>query len=292
MLRRALSARKLPAAIRTEFPAAPAAAAHPWMPVSSCETSCVEGDSARVSTPTVMMRFAGVVGLLLLFPLVNALTPRSRRDGVQRTFARCLLRCCAVRLRIVDKRGVGAPRSGYAQAGDGVLVVAGHVGWLDVPTLAAVQPLSFVARADLVSWPLLGGLARRMRVIPISRERLRELPGVVDEIGVRVALGERVAIFPEGTTWCGRAHGRLRPALFQASVDTRTQVQPVRLRYLDGAGRVTTRPGFVGDDTMVASIRRMLRSRRVIAEVVLLPTEEPGDDRRALTARCERALRT
>ncbi|WP_238845283.1 lysophospholipid acyltransferase family protein [Nocardia terpenica] len=191
--------------------------------------------------------------------------------------------------------GAGAARVGDVTAtraaGEGLLVVAGHVGWTDVLALAAVSPMGFVARGDLIDWPVLGGLARLMRVIPIERERLRQLPEVVGAVAGRLAAGERVGVFPEGTTWCGRAHGRLRPALFQAAVDAGAAVQPVRIRYLDRHGELSTVPGFVGLDTFVDSAKRVLRSKGVVAEVVLLPVEPPGTDRHELARRCERALR-
>jgi 1-acyl-sn-glycerol-3-phosphate acyltransferase len=179
----------------------------------------------------------------------------------------------------------------FADSGEGVLIVAGHIGWTDVVALAAVQPLGFVARADMVDWPVLGGLAKLMRVIPIERERLRELPGVVARLGERLAAGDRVAVFPEGTTWCGRAYGTLRPALFQAAVDTGASVQPVRLRYVNSDGTQCTVPGFVGADTFGSSAKRVLRSKGMVVEVVLEPLEYPGLDRRDLARRCELAVR-
>lgn len=233
----------------------------------------------------MLLRALAVVGLLASFPAVNLVTPRGGRQRLARRYARTLLRRCGIGLRIVDERG--ADRNTDL----GLLVVAGHVGWTDVVALAAVQPMGFVARADLVDWPLLGGLARLMRVIPIERERLRRLPAVVSAIAERLSAGERVAMFPEGTTWCGRAHGRLRPALFQAAVDTGTPVQPFRVRYLDRAGELSTIPGFVGLDTFLDSARRVLGSRGVVAEVTLLRVEAPGTDRHDLARRCERAIR-
>lgn len=270
---------------------APAVRLHSWMPVSQCGDACRNPDEAQLGKFTAAARVLGVLALLLGFPVVYLVAPRSRRDAVSRGFARGLLRCMGMRLRIVDERGVPEPHLGYAAPGEGVLVVCGHVGWIDVVALAAVQPVGFVARADLISWPLLGALARLMRVIPIERERLRELPGVVDTVAARLAAGERVAAFPEGTTWCGRAYGGVRPALFQAAVDTGVAVRPVRLRYLDERELLTTRPGFVGSDTMVDSLRRLLRARRITAEVVLMPLERPDTDRHELAARCERAMR-
>jgi 1-acyl-sn-glycerol-3-phosphate acyltransferase len=230
-------------------------------------------------------RVLGVIGLFASFPVVNLATPRARRRGLHRAYARAVLRCCGVRLRIVDERDADSANTA------GVLVVAAHVGWTDVLALAAVQPMGFVARADLVDWPVLGRLARAMRVIPIERERLRQLTEVISTIAGRLCAGERVGMFPEGTTWCGRAHVRLRPALFQAAVDTGASVQPIRVRYLDRHGELSTIPGFVGVDTFLDSVRRVVRSRGVTAELTLLPPERPGPDRHELAARCERALR-
>lgn len=236
-----------------------------------------------------------IAGLLLSFPVRNLVTPPRRRERLRRKYARKLLTSLGIELRIRDNRATGAPRtvteSDYSPSGAGVLVVTGHIGWTDIVALAAVQPLGFVARADMLDWPLLGGLAKLMRVIPIERERLRALPGVVAAIGARLAAGDRIAVFPEGTTWCGRAYGTMRPALFQAAVETATPVQPVRLRYLDRHGAQSTVPGFVGIDTFGTSAARVLRSRGLIVEIVLEPLEWPGEDRRELARRVERAVR-
>ncbi|MFI9509838.1 lysophospholipid acyltransferase family protein [Nocardia sp. NPDC052566] len=275
------------------FDAPPAQATHAWMPSSPCGPGCIEGID-EVGTGRVLARVAGVVGLLISFPVVNVVTPPGARERLRRGYARTLLNCLGIRLRIVDNRTPAAVDTAdvrYGEPGQGVMVVTGHIGWTDIVALAAVQPLGFVARADMLDWPLLGGLAKLMRVIPIDRERLRELPTVVAQLGARLAAGDRIAVFPEGTTWCGRAYGTMRPALFQAAVDTATPVQPVRLRYLDRHETQCTVPGFVGIDTFASSAGRVLRSRGMVAEIVLEPLEQPGDDRRELARRCERAVR-
>lgn len=294
------------------FDAPPATAAHSWMPISPCSTGCVQPVDAA-GTARVVGRALRLAGLLASYPAAHMLTAAGRRERLQREYARAVLRSCGIELRVIDNRGEAAvpgavavdrsspgraqaPDAGrearYAAPGQGVLVVAGHIGWSDVVVLAAVQPLSFVARADLIDWPMLGKLAQLMRIIPIERERLRALPGVVAQISERLAAGERIAAFPEGTTWCGRAYGKLRPALFQAAVDTGTPVQPIRLRYLDARGEPCTATGFVGDDTFATSARRILGSRGIVAEIVLEPIQQPGTDRRELARRCEELMRT
>ncbi|MFI6867338.1 lysophospholipid acyltransferase family protein [Nocardia sp. NPDC050406] len=259
----------------------PAAPVHAWMPSSPCGPDCVDAP-AEAGTLRVAARILSFAAVLSTFPAAYLATPRRWRSAVNRNYARTLLSCCGIRIRVVDEREVPADH--------GALVIADHVGWTDIAVLVAVEPMAFVARADLVDWPLLGNVARMVRVIPLERENLRALPSVVGTVAARLAKGERVGVFPEGTTWCGRARGRLRPAFFQAAIDTDTPVQPVRLRYLDRSGELSTVPGFVGIDTLTDSIRRVLRSRGVVAEVVLRPLEMPGTDRHELTRRVERAL--
>ncbi len=285
------------------FDAPPAVStAHAWMPSSPCGPGCLDSID-KVGAGRVAARLAGVAGLLLSYPVAHVMTPRGKRESMQRGYARLLLGCLGMRLRVVDNRAAAdehgvADEGGAALApvrygvpGRGVLIVTGHIGWTDIVALASVQPLGFVARADMLDWPMIGKLAKLMRVIPIERERLRELPGVVAAVGARLAAGERIGVFPEGTTWCGRAYGTMRPALFQAAVDGGVPVQPVRLRYLDRHGVPCTVPGFVGVDTVASSARRVLRSRGMIAEVVLEPVQQPGSDRRELARRCEAAVR-
>ncbi|UFS96344.1 lysophospholipid acyltransferase family protein [Nocardia huaxiensis] len=271
-----------PGSSALECPQAPATA-HAWMPHSPCDASCVDSPAAAGAL-RVAARLLGVAGVLGSFPLAYLLTPRRRRPVIQRGYARALLACCGIRIRVIDNRGATAESEG------GVLLAAHHIGWTDVVALSAIGPMSFVARADLVDWPMLGDVARKVRVIPIERERLRTLPTVIATMAERLAAGERVAFFPEGTTWCGRAHGRLRPALYQAAVDSGTPVQPIRLRYLDRHGEISTVPGFVGVDALTDSIGRVLRSKGVTAEITLQPLQLPGTDRHDLASRCRRSI--
>ncbi|MFC4126379.1 lysophospholipid acyltransferase family protein [Nocardia rhizosphaerae] len=273
------------------FDAPPATHSHSWMPSSPCGSGCIEPID-KVGTARMYARLAGMLGLVLSFPVFTAATPKSRRENLQRRYAKAALGCLGMRLRIVDNRPAEqAATAGFADPGSPVLVVTGHIGWSDVVALAAVQPVSFVARADMLEWPVLGKLARLTRVIPIERANLRELPGVVGQVAQRLADGNRIALFPEGTTWCGRAYGSMRPAMFQAAIDSATPVQPVRLRYLDRHGTPCTVPGFVGEDTFADSAERVLRSKGMVVEIVLEPLEQPGSDRRELARRCEAAVR-
>lgn len=256
---------------------------HPWLPKASCDAGCVhsveQGRRVIVWLRTAA-RLSAALALLPGMPLLAV--PLPGRSHVQRIYCRLLLRCLGVRIRLS-----GGPIRNLR----GVLVVSGHVSWLDIFAIGSVLPGSFVARADLVEWPALGRVARLMKVIPIDRASLRRLPAVVATVADRLRAGRTVVAFPEGTTWCGLAHGPFRPAMFQAAVDAARPVQPLRLTYHHRDGRPSTTPAFVGQDTLLRSARRVITARRTVCHVHVGALQLPGDDRRALAARCEAEVR-
>jgi 1-acyl-sn-glycerol-3-phosphate acyltransferase len=204
------------------------------------------------------------------------------KSRTQRIYCRLMLRCLGVRITTS-----GGPIRNLR----GVLVVSGHVSWVDIFVIGAVLPGSFVARADLIEWPALGLLARLMKVIPIERASLRRLPDVVRAVADRLSAGQTVVAFPEGTTWCGVGYGRFRPAMFQGAIDAGRPVQPLRLTYHHRDGQPSTIPAFIGDDSLLESVRRVITARLTVCHVQVQSLQLPGEDRRDLTARCEAAVR-
>jgi hypothetical protein len=79
--------------------------------------------------------------------------------------------------------------------------------------------------------------------------------------------------------------------MFQAAVDAGRPVQPLRLSYRHRDGRLSTVPAFVGDDSLLASLRRVITARRTVCHIGVESLQLPGDDRRDLGARCETAVR-
>jgi 1-acyl-sn-glycerol-3-phosphate acyltransferase len=133
-------------------------------------------------------------------------------------------------------------------------------------------------------------LANVMKIIPIDRTNLRQLPDVVDMVAERLRSGQTVVAFPEGTTWCGLAHGEFRPAMFQAAIDAGRPVQPLRLSYHHRDGRPSTATAFVADDTLGRSILRVVSARKTIAHVHVEALQLPGEHRRELARRCHEAV--
>ncbi|HKD99104.1 MAG TPA: lysophospholipid acyltransferase family protein [Micromonosporaceae bacterium] len=226
-----------------------------FRPASRCGSACLSPAAATTTPPRRLVRLAATVAILVAAGVAAAtirVMPRGRRPGAAgallRRTARALLRALGVR----------CTRTGPALPARRALVVANHISWLDILGLLATGDLRIVAKTDVAGWPVVGRLARISGTIFIDRERPRTLVNTVAEIREALAGGHVVAVFAEGTTTCGWHPVPYRPAAFQAAIDAGACVVPVVLRYRTGDGEPTSRPAFIGDETLIASLRRVL----------------------------------
>lgn len=255
---------------------------HAWMPSSPCGDGCVgsapgEVGRFRQTWRAVTAVTAILCGAMIAFAL---LLPGRQRESAVRLWFHAVLRAFGVRLEVHGaRRFQETPKRG-------VLVASNHVSWLDELAIDSVQPIKLVAKKDIKSWPVLGPIITAAGTVYLDREKLRELPRTVDELAARLRGGSAVGIHAEGTTWCGLASGHYKPALFQAALDAGVPVRPIVLRYRIG-DHLTTQPAFVGSDTLVDSIRRVLKVKGLVVEVHVLDEIAPG---RAETRRSSRNL--
>ena len=257
------------------------------MPFSPCGPHCLSGSEATVGRLRTVVRLTAAGGVVLTGVLVAPVLPvigRHGRERVARWVFRSTLRAFGIRLVVFGSIG--------AVPGRGALVVNNHISWLDIIAINAVQPMRAVAKSDIASWPVLGRLASAAGSVYLDRERLRTLPGTVRELADVLRNGAMVNATPEGTSWCGQAAGRFRPALFQSAIDGGAPVIPVAVRFRMADGRETPAPAFIGEETLLDSVRRVARLRGLVMEVHLLGELAPGRaaGRRELAALAESAI--
>lgn len=119
-----------------------------------------------------------------------------------------------------------------------LLLSANHVSWKDILVLSSVADVVFVAKSDVKSWPIFGVLARLQASIFVERGQKRTTGHQVNEIGRRLADGEIVVLFPEGTTSDGNRLLDIKTSLFGAAASAIPQsptgvvhVQPLAISY-------------------------------------------------------------
>ena len=141
------------------------------------------------------------------------------------------------------------------------LYVANHRSYLDVPLLAGVLGASFLSRADVAHWWVIGGAARAIDTVFVERDDPRARMRAARALARRLCTGS-VVVFPEGTTGGERVPGAFQPGLFRLLHRVRIPVVPVTIRYGD-------RLAYWTDDlTLARHLRRFVTGRRRVRAAV------------------------
>ncbi len=223
---------------------------------------------------------AGALTILLLFPFLKP----DERDRRVVAWARKLL--ASVRVRVTVR---GRPP---AVRGEGALIVANHVSWLDIHVLHSLLPSRFVSKAEVRNWPLIGWMAGRAGTLYLERARKSDARRVNEEMTALLRDGECLALFPEGTTTDGTRLLPFYPSLLQPAVAAGARVWPAVIRYRHADGRINLEAAYHDDISLGQSLWRILAQDEILAEVSFLPPiATAGLHRREVARRAEAAIR-
>ena len=219
--------------------------------------------------------------ILIAFPMAlaafNPLAMRCRIRGerldyrMTRWWSRRLVRLFGFRIR-----RFGEPLPGA------VLFVANHVSWMDIELMHSQRIMSFVAKAEIARWPLIGWLASRAGTIYHQRGSAHSLVAVMERVVERLREGMAVGVFPEGGAGPGDRLRTFHARIFQVAVDADVPVQPVALCY-GKSGKMDLSVPFAPNESLFANFLRVLGGPGIDAEVhFLAPVPFAGDGRRAV----------
>lgn len=254
---------------------------------------------------TILAAFAGLtVPLLPVQAGLVRFAPRLARR-LPNWYHRRVLRLIGVRLHV----------EGAVVRDRPVLLIANHSSWLDIPVLSAIAPVSFVAKKEVGDWPGVSTLARLQRTVFVDRERRSSVGATAGEIIERLAAGDSIVLFAEGTSSDGNRVLPFRTSLFAAAKPTAAAlasleesgsggvlhdavVQTVSLAYtrLHGVplGRAD-RPlvGWYGDMDLPPHAWQLLKTGPLDARIVVgAPVPLDGfADRKALARHSENEVR-
>lgn len=234
-----------------------------------------------------MLRLGGILLWTLMAMPVQAMLlvlPGPGKQWFAMVYWRGVASVLGLRVSVIGKLTAERP----------VLFVANHCSWLDIVALGSVLPGCFVAKADIAHWPLISWVARLGRTVFVTRNR-SGVSREQDALSGRLAAGDNIILFPEGTTSDGT---RILPFssafLALANTPARPWVQPVTLVYdeMDGLPvRRGDRPGisWYGDMDMASHYNGIGRRRSLHATIVLDSAIAPGTfaNRKTLSAALE-----
>lgn len=186
-----------------------------------------------------------------------------------------------------------------------LMLAVNHASWKDIMILGSIADVVFIAKNEVRAWPVFGGLARLQKTIFVARDQKRSTGIQVGEIADRMADGEVVVLFPEGTTSDGNRLLEVKSSLFGAASTAAEQVpgqlvyvQPVAIAYTGIQGMAMGRyhrsiAAWPGDLTLLPHLFGVLKAGAIDVDVTFGESVvfRRGDNRKHLSSSITASIR-
>ncbi|MGX5830397.1 lysophospholipid acyltransferase family protein [Mesorhizobium sp. 43Arga] len=212
-----------------------------------------------------------VAGSLVLVPLqiLSMKTGWWPETVILKIWHRLILRALGMRVHVKGTLSDKRP----------LLVASNHISWTDIMVLGSFADVKFIARADMEGWPLIGMLSKLQRTVFIERERKRSAGDQASEIANRMAKGDAMVLFAEGSTGDGNAVLPFKSTLFGAASMAISEgaaeqvfIQPVAIAYTRLHGvplgrRHRPMSAWIGDEDLMPHLKVLMAEGALDVEV-------------------------
>ncbi|AKO64641.1 hypothetical protein UZ34_04420 [Methylophilales bacterium MBRSF5] len=196
----------------------------------------------------ILQLFVHVLAGLLLAVTFPVMT-KKMKTLIIKSWCLCLLRIIKVKIKI-SGQNLSLLKNKF--------FVANHISWLDIIVINSIMPVAFVAKSSVKSWPVFGLMARFTNTIFLDRSSKKSMLMAYQHIKSSLSHSS-IFIFPEGTSTVGKHVKPFHSNFFQIPVDLCKSTYPVSIEYLKD-NQFTNIPAYVGDDTLVESILRIVKN--------------------------------
>jgi 1-acyl-sn-glycerol-3-phosphate acyltransferase len=207
------------------------------------------------------------------FPIINLLCSanrgRSKRDALKTHWLKIF--SAIVNLSITQEGEL--PKQA-------TLIVSNHISWLDIIVIGQYLPAYFVAKSDILSWPIIGYLSKQGGTIFIRRGDKKHIKATTEKMVWVLKQNSTIIAFPEGTTTKGDEVLGFHASLFQPALLTKSAIQPVVIQY---QGAAKKQAPFIGEDDFIPHLIKMLSMDKIEVRVCFLPLiKSSGRDRHSV----------
>jgi 1-acyl-sn-glycerol-3-phosphate acyltransferase len=199
----------------------------------------------------------------------KARTRRARADWLQWVAMQCVR---ILHLEITQFGGL--PTSG--------LLVANHLGYIDIILLAAMRPCLFVSKHEVRDWPIFGHCAQLAGTIFVDRNHRGDVSAVVEQMRAALADGVLVVLFPEGTSSGGASVLPFKSSLLEPARHLGCPVTAVALAYALDEGSVPNEICYWRDMTLVPHLLNVWSKPFIYSSLRFGISRERRGDRKAL----------
>lgn len=245
-------------------------------------------------------------GIAIPIQSVLLMLPGRAKVRFARIYWSVVCRLLGMRVRVLGQAAGAAtdpsrPAASLPAPRRPIIYVCNHSSWIDVPVVGGRLFACFVAKEEVGGWPVVGTVARLGRTLFVSRQR-KATGRERDDMSLRLAAGDDLILFPEGTSSDGSRVLPFHSSFFAAAKPNAAPgagpacdaaaperpaaalvplVQPVSVVY-DQLGSLpvgrANRPVFswYGDMDLASHFIRLARWRGMRATILLHPVLDPS----------------
>ncbi|TRZ99496.1 MAG: 1-acyl-sn-glycerol-3-phosphate acyltransferase [Deltaproteobacteria bacterium] len=199
--------------------------------------------------------------------IVPELRRRRYRARFQQAWACVLCAVLGIRVEVI----------GDVPRGWNGLAIANHLGYTDILVLGRIVPGTFVSKADVARWPVIGLLASIAGTVYVDREDRAAAGAFAAELKTRIAAGDTLLLFPEGTSTRGETILPFKTAPFAAvaGLPGKTvlplHVDVVEIEGVSATGLLRDAVCWHGDAELVPHLYRLSGLRNIRYRIVIGP---------------------
>ena len=165
---------------------------------------------------------------------------------------------------------------------DSGLIIANHVGYLDIVVLSTVTRCLFVAKVEIAEYPIFGEVGKWAGIVFIDRRYRSNVADVAEEMRGLLTAGVPLALFPEGTTGNGESVLPFKPSLFASVIEAGCPVTPCAIEYSLPRGSVRDEVCYWGEHVIGPHLFHLLGKTGIGAALTFGEPVTPTGDRKVL----------
>lgn len=168
--------------------------------------------------------------------------------------------------------------SNFASMPTSSFIVSNHLSYTDIFVLASQIRCSFIAKAEMRGWALMGWLAEVGGTIFVQRDSSRASAKLFDDVKAKLQAGVNVVLFAEGTTSDGSQVLPFKSMFFQIPAELEQEVHPVIISYSQDNKPCNRAVAWHGDMSLLPHTLKLLCSKYLKAHLHLSEPIKCPDD--------------